>query len=130
MARSFTPKDLVDFVMKNRRGNAFKYVEEDDLIAEILNSLKEGVLIFCTDKESEYINGLGIGRLYKDTKVVFVTDTLCIEPHVLDRILQKFKDQFPGWKLEAKRHGKWKKYGEATDKFIAKVNSFTKKGII
>lgn len=114
-------KDLVDFVIKNRRGKAFEGREIEDIIHEIRQALHQSCISWCVDKENKIV-GLALGTIIPEQNVFYVTNILTTRPKVMAILLDKFQQLYPGYRLEARRHGKIKRYN--TDKFLQKVKSF------
>ena len=99
-----TFRDLLDFILVNKKDKVFKGHSESVIIA----MLKEGL-----DKQSLYyeqgldgrIIGCILADIDHDKKLVWVSENLAMNIVTLKRFAAKLREQYPTYKIAGKRHG-------------------------
>lgn len=128
-AREYTVDDMVNFAWLHRRKKAFFLVKDiEDIRKEIWHSLGRNCFAFCTDVKTGDVIGIVTGDVEPEDKLFYVKNILTTQRRVLALLLDKFSSLYPGYKLEARRHGKVKHYN--TKKFLLKVNRLTINNVI
>lgn len=100
-----TIADLVDYVMKNRKGKAFVGWSADEIAGSLVVSAEEVALVYSVD-EGGRVNGIAHGVKFSDEKVMFVANMLATAPGILKRFVEWFHKLYPEYKLEATRRGR------------------------
>lgn len=118
MISEITIGDLVQYVLKHRKGNAFKDYNEYLIATGIENALYEGTLFYAL-REDGNICGIALGKWHESTKVMDVLEMLTTERWAFPAILKSFRQRFPDGNLIALRRWKPKVYN--TNKFYKKV---------
>ena len=113
-----TLADVVEYIMANRRGKAFQHWTRSDITLALNDSLDDGAFLYSVDGKGN-INGVCHGRKFVRNNVLFVFNILTTGRGVLNNFIERFKEMFPGYRLEGKRHDKIKIYN--TDRFVSKL---------
>lgn len=103
-----TVGQLLDFVLENRTNKVFKGFSDAQVAASIAEGLQDGTL-FYAEKEGKLIGMILAIKIHKP-KVLFVTENLAMSLDTLKQFAIMAQARFPGWKLEAMRHGKHRKF--------------------
>ena len=99
-------KDCVDFILKNRKGIAFKDWNPDDIALRVYDKL---INLGCVVDHDEEGNILGIIILKRDdsNKILHIENILCFPfKGSIKRFIQWFKINYPGWTIQGNRFGK------------------------
>src|SRR5256885_1069863 len=121
MAHQLKIKDLVEFVVKNRRGEAFKDWSEDELAINFRDGIDKNCLTFSLD-EKEEIDGVLLAEIFPEYKVLHIENFLTTRRGLMNKFLSKYFEWYPGWELQANRHGHLIRYKD-TPRLIQKIQN-------
>jgi len=103
-----TFKDLLDFILLHKEDKTFVGYSFLD-IANLLNkALKEQSLFFEQDLDGK-IAGVIIADISHKDKIIYVQENLAMSISRLGRFALKARQNWPDYKLEYTKHGKYKK---------------------
>src|SRR5678815_5447569 len=109
MSRDIMVADLVNYVRKNRRGNAFKDWAFDTLIARFADGIDERTLYYSVDHEGN-INGVALGTLSADKKSLYIDSVLTTAKDVLKKFIIHVHCMYPDVQLCAHRYNQFITY--------------------
>lgn len=102
--KPITLGELVEFVLVNRKGNAFKDYSEEVIAASLKRGADNGLMFYTAT------DGLvdGVILLHHDTanNVIWVHDILTTTHKAFKLIVGLYKTKFNGMKIAGLRHGK------------------------
>ena len=104
-----TIPDLIQFVLRNRRGKAFKGWTPQQIGWRIERALNNGGLAMAVNDKGAIV-GLCCATPDHEKKVLHVDEILTTWPQALSGIIQKYKQWFDGFEITARRRGKQKLY--------------------
>lgn len=102
-------KDVVEFVLENRGPDSFTQMDHSLLFTYILQHSEQGTLQTITRKNPYRLCGVVVYSLCPD-KGIYVQNIVISEPGILREFINLFKQLFPGYYINAHRHGKPIKY--------------------
>jgi hypothetical protein len=103
---------LVRYILEHRKGDAFKYDDETQIVDGIERAAKCGtLLIACNDAG---ICGVIIPIVDHEKKTVFIEDVLTTESWALKYFVSEFRKRFVDYTLTAMRNNKYKQYNTPT----------------
>lgn len=105
MSQQATLGDIVRYVLKERKGNAFKDYSEENIASTILRGVKEETTLYST-RNNGSVCGVIVCFKEEKTKTMFVNDILTSEPWVIPNFVMHFVKHFPSYTLSAMRKGK------------------------
>jgi len=108
---SVTVGQMVEWIVKHRRGKAFNY-DVELIQRELCHAISNGVFAYH-EVEGE-IQGVVCGRAELRTRTVHIYDILTTKPGVLKKLMERFLLVWPDYKLDAQRHGRLKTYNNPT----------------
>ncbi len=111
--RTVTLGELVEFVLKNRRGNAFKAYHESAIASGIIYAAENGTLRYACNSKGEVC---GIVTAFAKDNTLYIYDILTAEKWVFKEFIKVLKNEFVGYELSALRCGRQVKYN--TNKLI------------
>ena len=103
-----TAGQLLDFVLENRTDKVFKGFSKEEVAAAINEGIEDGTLFYATDGEK--ITGMILGEKIETPKVIFVTENLAMSLKTLMIFARMANERFPGYRLEAMRHDRHRKF--------------------
>jgi hypothetical protein len=103
--KDITIGELVSFIKKNRRGNAFKDYSDDRIVQQILHGIKHATMCYSVDKNNN-LTGVACGRKDDVKKVFFVDDVLTTTHSAVKDLLAMFLKFYPDYTLTGIRHAK------------------------
>ena len=121
---SLTIKDLVEFVIKNRYGKAFKDWSSDSIAIAFRDAIKNNCLVYSLNSNGE-INGVLLAERFDDYKVLHINNILTTEKGIVKKFLSKFFEWYgKDWDLQGYRHENLKRWAN-TNQFIHKIQQLT-----
>lgn len=111
--RNISIKELTDWILVNRRGEAFKGYAPNKISNEIKSSIASNVFAFNYDKH-ECITGIVCGEKLEDGHYIIIHDILTIEKGTMKKFMQFYLSLYPDWPIIAKRNGKLTTYYNPT----------------
>jgi len=111
-----TVKQIIDYVMQNKRGNAFRNFTEQEVLRSVLTALSNNALIVCSDGST--ITGIALAYKVDDT-VIHVSQILTTSEDAFRAILQRLYGIYHSYTFEAERNGRLVRYN--TEQFANKV---------
>lgn len=120
-----TVKDLVIFVLKNRKGKVCKDWSIIEITFSIMNSLKQRTLTYSLN-EAGQLNGLAWGVADYSKGTLYVSNAITTEKCVLRTLIGYFDRTYPELNLTAHRHGKFVRYN--TNNLVRKIYGRTNNG--
>ncbi len=103
-----TAGDLLDFVLEHRENKVFKGYTKEEVAAAIAEGIQDGTLFYAT--KDDKIIGMALAIKLDSPKVLFVIENLAMSITILGRFAKMASEKFPGWKIEAMRHDKHRKF--------------------
>lgn len=120
-----TVKDLVKYVLKNRKGKVCKDWSLIEIAFSIMNSLKQCTLIYSLNEAGE-LNGLAWGVADYCRGTLYVSNAITTEKGVLRNLIGYFERTYPTLNLTAHRRGKFVRYN--TNHLVRKIYGRTNNG--
>jgi len=102
--KAVTLGELVEFVLKCRRGKAFAGYTEPEIANMIIDKAQKESLLYACNKDDK-VCGIILATIYPDAKIVFVDDVLTTERWAFKSFVRLFKERFNDFRLVAQR---WK----------------------
>ena len=93
---------LVQYVLKNRRGKAFFNYTEEHVAYEIYEAAKEGTMLYAVDERGE-ICGIVVASKVEEMQMMFIKDILTTKAWAIKRFVEIFKKGWPDYRLRAQR---------------------------
>lgn len=116
--REVTLGELVNYVLQNRKGDAFKDYQEHQIAGGIKRAAEDGTMLYaCRDDNS--VCGIVTAFNNKATKTMHIHDILTTERWALRAFVGIFKKRFPEHTLAGLRSGKLMTYN--TNKLCSKI---------
>lgn len=113
-----TTGQLLDFVLKYREDKVFKGFTKAQVAAAITEGIQDGTLFYIATFD-EKICGVVLAHKLETPKVLFVVENLAMSLTNLKVIATKAKREFPGYRIEAMRHNKHRRFD--TEKLYRKL---------
>lgn len=113
-----TLRELVDFVIANRRGKAFENWTPIQIAEAFIQGIEDRTLLFAMENDTL----VGVVHCERFGCVMYVHNILATKSGVLRQFVQRFKELYPQCRLEAHRHGRRKIYN--TERFKQKVLNY------
>lgn len=104
-----TIQNLVDWIVANRKGDAFKNYPHNKIANEIQNAMSHNVFLMTWDEEGA-LTGVVCGERCDDGHYIVIHDILLSKHGLLKKFMQHYLSLYKGWKLVAKRNGKLTTY--------------------
>lgn len=98
--------DLADWIMKHRKGDAFKGWTWDNAVDDILRSMDDKTLVYAVDANTGNIVGVCCGEVDYENKIYHAANILTTIPWAVAVMAQKFKSLYPNYKVRVRRKGK------------------------
>lgn len=114
-----TVRDLVCFVLQNRRGKAFEDWTADELALAFLEGLGKKLAIYCVAPDGQLV-GVALANSAPEYKVIHVVGVLTTNKFALPALISKFKELYPDWDLQGYRRGLLVRYFK-TEKLVSKI---------
>ena len=118
MITQMTIGKAVEYVLKNKRGYAFKDCTERHIASLIIKCDKLGGVVTLTNENDKMV-GIACFIPYPTTKTIYVHDMVTTSKNALACFMTYFINHYPNWHLEAMRRGKFVEYD--TLRFLTKV---------
>ena len=106
-------KDLMKFIMDNKRDKVFKNMSEYEILMQVDECLDMNSLYYSIDSDN-HVTGVILAIPYYQKGVLFVIENLAMNISNLKAFARKAKIQFPDLRLEAIRHNKIHKFNTET----------------
>jgi len=95
---------LVDWIITNRRKNAFKEFPHNKIVAEIQQAIRHDVFVISHKKG--VINGVACGEKNEDEKVIIIHDVLTTAPGVVKEFIIHCTKKYPDYMLVGLSHNR------------------------
>lgn len=106
MTYIITVKQITDWILENRKGDAFKDYPPNKIACAIDQTLNSTLGVFSYHVSDEgKLDGVVIGEKIAHD-VIMIHDILCLNHSVLILFLRRFIELYPGYKLCGKAHGR------------------------
>lgn len=115
-----TAGDLLDFILINKSDKTFKGMSKEEIAGAIIKGLDDSLILYSLEPTGNKIAGMILAEKDEDNKVIFVTENMAMSIALLRKFAQWCKQNYPGWNIEAMRHGKHRKFN--TEKLYKKLN--------
>lgn len=115
-------QDILDFILANRRGKAFKGFSTMDIMSTIMDAAQLDGLGMI-ERENGKLSAIAIGFPYvkcSGEKFLHIHSILTTQKGDLQNLLLLFLKRFPGFTITARRKGKFVKYNN-TPRLINKL---------
>lgn len=113
--RNINVKEVTQWVIDNRKGDAFLDYTHNKIANEIAASVKCGCFRLETDHNDNII-GVVCGEKFEDAKCILIHDVLTTHPDALKRFWQRYLMTYPDYSLLAGHRGKMKTIYKAKQK--------------
>lgn len=110
--RNITIYEVVDWIIYNRSGDAFKDYPINKIVNEINQAIKQNVFRIEVNHKEEII-GVVCGEVFEKAKCILIHDVLTTQPEALKKLWQRYLKTFPDYTLVAGRKGKMKTFYKA-----------------
>lgn len=97
--------DAVRWVMEHRKNKAFIHQTRQQVGWAIDRAINANAFGYVIDAEGALL-GLCCGTPDRENKTLWVSQILCIDRRALPALVERFHEQFNGYKILAKRRGK------------------------
>ncbi len=104
-----TFKDLYDFVMVNKTNKSFIGYSEERIIAMLKEGIDDKTLYYALSPEGKMV-GMLLAIKDDKQKILFISENLSMSLHTLKLFAEKGRKMFPGYRLEAMKHSKHRKF--------------------
>lgn len=105
--------ELIDWIIDNRKGAAFKGYSKEKIEMELYESMFFNVLLLSEDIDGNII-GIICGDRNLNTKQLFVKDILTTKEGVVKLFLQRCHEWYPDYTIQGiKANGKYRKFTTA-----------------
>lgn len=102
-------QDIYEFIRKHdTQGKAFGNWAVGQIVILITECIMFDRILLSENSQGE-LNGVCLGRDLAP-KTIHITGIVCSEPGVFHEMLRYWKNNFPGYKLSARRHGLMKQF--------------------
>ena len=106
-------RDIVDWVIKNRRGMAFKEYPPNKIANCIKDAIKHDVFVFShTDR---VINGIACGERNDEEQYIFIHDVLTTQPGIVKKFILYCYTKYPSYAIYGMAHGHYRLINNPTD---------------
>lgn len=112
-----TIKDLVIFILKNRKGKVCKDWSISQIRTALIDSLNQRALSYTTDGSE--ITGVVFGDANNEKHILHINGILTTDSDAFRALVKQFSLYFKDWKLTADRRDKFVSYD--TQKLINKL---------
>src|SRR5882724_599865 len=100
--KNHTIKDIVDFVLKNKRNLGFKnFTTPEDVYHEVRLAMDRNCFAYCTDDITGKIIGVVTGETAPLYKIFFLRNILTTQRGVVSIFVDKFCSMYPGYNIES-----------------------------
>ena len=107
LARQFTFKDLLDFILKNKNGKVFLGFSDAQIVYAIKEGIDNGTLLYSVSSSGN-LDGMILAKENKVNKILFITENLAISMNNLKQFAKIATERWPGYKLEFFKHSNHK----------------------
>lgn len=115
-----TAGDLLDFILANRSDKTFKGMSKEQIAGAVLKGLEDSLILYSIKPDGQEIAGMILAEKDEANRVIFVTENMAMSIGLLKRFAQWCRHNYPGWHIEAMRHGKHRKFN--TEKLYRKLS--------
>ncbi len=105
-------KDVVEFVLQNRKNDAFKNGSPDGIAYHICKAIECNLFHYSVDKEGN-INGVCTCSRF-DEFTIKVDNILLTEPHLLKEYMKYYIKRFPSCKIIGNIRGRKRIFNDTT----------------
>lgn len=115
-----TIREIVDWIVQNRKGKAFENYSEHQIATELLNCSERNTMLLSIDKCGNIV-GVVTAQAMTDKKIMFVWNILTIRKGICKEMLLEFFKIWPNYTLEGiKKHNKLRKFPD-NNRLLAKL---------
>lgn len=100
-----TVRDIVIYIIKNRRGPAFKGWNWKEITFRVCQAFENDEIALTFDSKG-HINGLAIFKLDFEKKILYIAHILINEPGQFQIMCHQKIGDLTGWIIKAERNGK------------------------
>lgn len=104
-----TIQDIVEYILANRSNKAYKDWTPTQIVDAIAVGVEDNSMLVSITPNGE-ISGVVTCSKIRSAKVLYVNGLVTTAKGVMKTFLQRFRELYPDWSLEATRHGKYVKY--------------------
>lgn len=103
---TFTIKQMTDWIVEHRKGDAFKDYPHNKIATAIANAVKcpLGVFSYYVSDEG-VVEGVVLGEKIQHD-IIMIHDILCLNHKALITFLTRFIEFYPDYKICGKAHGR------------------------
>lgn len=116
-----TLDEVVDFIMKHRRGKAFRNYTHSGVRINISWAAANNSLVCVYDDLDDTLIGVGVG--FREAGILHVENILTIRKGVLKTMMRWFHSMYPNHRITARRHDKFVTYD--TPRLKEKIEKLT-----
>ena len=104
-----TFKDLYEFVLANKTDKSFLGFSDERIVQMLYEGIHDKTLFYSLNTDGTLKGMLLFGLSHKD-KFIFILENLSMSIPTLREFARKSAIEFPGYRWEAMRHGKHRKF--------------------
>ena len=108
-----TFKDLVEFVVVNKKDKTFLGYDEPTIIKMLLQGINDGLLLYLVNTEGK-LTGMILAEKDELRKILFVTENLSMSLSNLRTFVKIARDRWSNYTLGWVKHGNEKFYNQNT----------------
>jgi len=102
---------LYNFIMAHKSNKVFTEYTPEQIVTLIYNGIRDKTLYYSLDTNGS-IDGMILAEIHIPSKKLFVMENLAMTLTNLRKFAQKAKEQFPGFRIEGYKHGKYHTYNQ------------------
>lgn len=101
-----TIKKMTDWILSNRRGDAFKGYPPNKISNLIKHSLEQNV--FVVSVEDGKMNGIACGERHEKEHYIFIHDVLTTKPGIVRKFIEYCLSLYPDYPIYGMAHGRYR----------------------
>ena len=112
---------LVQFILKNRKGLAFKDWTEEDITVNLILRFSKQEASFSINNETKEINGVVLACANEPSKTLRVVNILTTEPGVMKTFIRRFQSIYPDFTIDYKHNEQERGYTQDKTNKLCKL---------
>ena len=102
--------DLVEWILKNRKGTAFRGYSEEKIICEVVEGLENETMSYSLDASGQ-ITGVVCGTKDASKKVFYCHDILVTKKGIVKDMMRVFMSLYPDYTIEGiNKNGRFRQF--------------------
>lgn len=116
-----TVADIVSFIIKHRKDDAFKDWTISSIIDYIEEAIEKKSIGVSEDPITKEIVGIVLARINHSEKLIYVIQALTVNQKSLASLMKLSKSLYPGYKLQGRRYNKIVTYDDHAQTLIERL---------